>query len=147
VTIRRAQRDDARVIADLLGDLGYPVAPEAVHSRLDALGEGDLVLLADDGAGLIALHRVPRLAEGGAFARITALVVAPVHREQGVGRRLLTAAEQVARKWDCDRLEVSSGRRPEREGAHALYIAAGFCDTSAQSVRYWKGVRAEGAPA
>jgi GNAT superfamily N-acetyltransferase len=147
VKIREAQSDDAGAIADLLADLGYPTAPEAVRSRLGALGDGDLVLLADDGVGLIALHRVPRLAEGGAFTRITALVVARSYRSRGIARGLLAAAEQVARRWGCDVLEVSSGRRSERADAHALYSAAGFSDTSARSVRYWKAVPTDVAPA
>jgi GNAT superfamily N-acetyltransferase len=147
VKIRQAQAGDARVIADLLAELGYPTEPHVVHARLEALGEGDLVLFAEGGAGLIALHRVPRLAEGGAFARITALVVARAYRGQGVAGRLLAAAEQAARRWGCDLLEVSSGRRPQRAQAHALYVAAGFSDTSGQSVRYWKAVPSDAGPA
>jgi hypothetical protein len=38
----------------------------------------------------------------------------------------------------CALIEVSSGRRPEREPAHALYRAAGFADTAERSVPYWK---------
>jgi GNAT superfamily N-acetyltransferase len=144
--IREAQSDDARLIAALLADLGYPTEPEAVRSRLAALGDGDLILVRDDGVGLITLHRVPRLAEGGAFARITALVVARAYRGQGIARGLLVAAEQVARRWGCDLLEVSSGRRPERAEAHKLYLANGFSDTAGRSVRYWKRVPPNGAP-
>lgn len=39
-------------------------------------------------------------------------------------------------------LEVSSGRRPERDPAHAFYRAAGFADTGERSVRYWKRLAA-----
>ena len=56
----------------------------------------------------------------------------------GVATALLAAAEQRAREWGCDLLEVSSGRRPERDPAHALYRAAGFADTGERSMRYWK---------
>ncbi len=88
--------------------------------------------------GLIALHRIPLLAEGGAIARITALVVAPAQRDCGIAGALLAAAEQTARHWGCHLLEVSSARRPDRQAAHALYRAAGFTDTNARSARYWK---------
>jgi GNAT superfamily N-acetyltransferase len=135
MTVRRAEAADAEAISGLLAQLGRPTSPEAIRARL---GETDAVLLADDGAGLIGLHRVPRLAEGGAFARITALVVAEAHRGEGVAQALLAAAEATARDWGCNLLEVSSGRRPEREPGHRFYRAAGFEDRAERSVRYWK---------
>lgn len=136
--VRPARRQDAPVIASLLAELGYPASDGQVDSRLSALGPDDLVLLTDDGLGMIALHRVPRLAEGGAFARITALVVHRDGRRRGVARALLHEAEDAACRWGCSFIEVSSGRRPERAPAHRLYAAAGFADTSPGSVRYWK---------
>jgi GNAT superfamily N-acetyltransferase len=126
------------VISNLLAELGYPVSGEEVARRLDALGPDDLVLLADAGAGLVVLHRIPRFAEGDPFVRITALVVRGQERGSGVGRALLDAAEEAARQWGCSLIEVSSGRRPERERAHRFYRAAGFTDASSRSVRYWK---------
>jgi GNAT superfamily N-acetyltransferase len=138
MTIRPVQTDDAPFVATLLAELGYPSTPEEVARRIGALEDSDAVLIAD--AGLIALHRVPRLAEGGAFARITALVVGSQRRREGVAQSLLDAAEDVARRWDCDLLEVSSGRRPERSPAHAFYLAAGFEDAAPSSTRYWKRI-------
>jgi GNAT superfamily N-acetyltransferase len=93
--VRSALPEDAGVIAELLAQLGYPTAPEDVDRRLRALGPDDVVLLADDTAGLIALHRVPLLAEGGALVRITALVVRSEMRGRGVARQLLEACEQA----------------------------------------------------
>jgi GNAT superfamily N-acetyltransferase len=136
--VRRARPADAGVVAELLGELGYPTADEEVRRRLAALGPNDLVLLAFDGAGMVALHRVPLLAEGGAFLRITALVVRREARGRGVGRALLAASEDAARRLGCSLIEVSSGRRPERDPAHRFYNAAGFTDTASRSVRYWK---------
>src|SRR3954452_24472691 len=136
--VRRARQDDAAVLADLVGELGYGAADDDMERRLAALGPDALVLLAHDGAGMVALHRVPRVAEGGAFVRITALVVRREARGRGVARALLNASESAARHWGCDLIEVSSGRRPERAFAHRFYRAAGFTDASPKSVRYWK---------
>jgi GNAT superfamily N-acetyltransferase len=49
---------------------------------------------------------------------------APEHRGQGVGRRLLEAAEATARQLDCCKLtlEVQENNHPARR----LYAAAGF---------------------
>jgi GNAT superfamily N-acetyltransferase len=142
VKVRQAHEGDAEVIARLLEELGYPSPPAQVRERLHALSDADLVLLAGDGAGLVALHRIPRIAEGGQFARITALVVREGWRGQGVARRLLEEAEGAARAWGCQLLEVSAGRRPERDAAHAAYRAAGFADAADRSVRYRKELAA-----
>lgn len=138
--IRPATADDSGEIARLLTALGYPATPDQARERLSALEESDCVLIAE--GGLVALHRVPRLAEGSPLGRITALAVAPERRGRGVGRALLSAAETVARGWGCAVLEVSSGRRPERDAAHAFYRATGFHDAAAESVRYWKPLTA-----
>jgi GNAT superfamily N-acetyltransferase len=134
--IHEAAPRDAPEIAALLAELGYPTEPPVVERRLSALTDADAVLLAD--GGLVALHRIPRIADGGTLARVTALVVAADRRGQGLATALVAAAEDRAREWGCDLLEVSCGRRPERGPAHAFYRAAGFSDTSDRSVRYWK---------
>ena len=141
VDVRPAELQDAPAIAELLTDLGYPSGPSEVEQRLSRLDHADRVLVTD--GGLVALHRLPRLAEGGPFARITALVVAPRDRGKGIGRALLSAAEEVARSWGCDLIEVSSGRRPERLAAHAFHGAAGYEHTGVHSVRYWKQLARE----
>ncbi|MDQ6819304.1 MAG: GNAT family N-acetyltransferase [Actinomycetota bacterium] len=134
--IRPARTADCREIAELLTALGYPATPAQARDRLGALDESDCVLIGE--GGLIAMRRVPRLAEGTPLARITALAVAPERRGKGVGRALLSAAEDVARGWGCALLEVSSGRRPERGAAHAFYRATGFDEAAALSIHYWK---------
>lgn len=139
VVVRPAVHEDASSVAELLTQLGYPVDTEELEGRLAALGPNDLVLVAEDCVGVVALHRVPRIAEGGAFVRITALAVREGERGHGVGQALLEATEAAARRWGCDLIEVSSGRRPEREPAHRFYRAAGFTDTSERSARYHSG--------
>jgi GNAT superfamily N-acetyltransferase len=138
VKIRRARVSDATAIAALLTELGYPAGAAEVGDRLGRLDGSDCVLIT--AGGLIALHRVSRLAEGSPFARITALVVAADRRGQGIAGALLGAAEEVARDWGCPLIEVSSARRPERDAAHSFYVAAGFEDTGQRSVRYWKSL-------
>ncbi|WP_101953346.1 GNAT family N-acetyltransferase [Mycobacterium intracellulare] len=137
--IRRARSFDASNVAALLTELGYPASPTEVTDRLGRLDRSDCVLIT--AGGLIALHRVPRLAEGSPFARITALVVTADRRGQGIGNALLNAAEDVARDWDCSLIEVSSARRNDRDRAHSFYAKSGFEDTGERSVRYWKTLR------
>jgi GNAT superfamily N-acetyltransferase len=58
------------------------------------------------------------------LCRITAFVVAERHRGRGVGRQLAQAVVDFARKRDCFRVEVTSGRGCR--GAHAFYRGVGF---------------------
>ena len=142
--IRPATPDDAAAIAELLRALGYPASPARVLSWLGELGDADRVLVSD--GGLIALHRIPRIAEGSPFVRITALIVSPERRREGLGRALLGAAEEIARGWGCELLEVSSALRPERDAAHRFYPAVGFERASEHSLHYWKRLRDDAAP-
>jgi GNAT superfamily N-acetyltransferase len=103
--VRPATREDAPEIAELLAALGYPTASLEVEKRLSMLDNSDAVLVT--AGGMIVLHRIPRLAEGDAIARITALVVAPERRGEGIGQAPLAAAEGVARRWGCNLVEVS----------------------------------------
>jgi GNAT superfamily N-acetyltransferase len=110
VRVREATREDAAAVAQFLDELGFPADPGTVTRRLAGLGPNDVVLIAD--GGLVALHQIPLLAEGGALARITALVVSSAQRRAGLATDLLAATEGVARRWGCDRIEVSSAGGP-----------------------------------
>jgi GNAT superfamily N-acetyltransferase len=137
--VREATAADAEAVSRLLSELGYPATARAVSERLDLLTNWDRVLVTGDGrSGLVAVHRIPRLAEGDGVARITALVVAADARRHRVATALIAAAEDVALEWDCSLMEVSSGRRPQRDAAHAFYEALGYTDAAQSSVRYWK---------
>lgn len=136
--VRPAAQSDAEVVARLLAQLGYPATEATVRARLAQLTQDDRVLLSEDGSGLIALHRINRIAEGDPLLRITALVVEAAARGRGVGRALLSEAESLARQWGCRQLEVSSGRKPGREAAHRFYPAEGFADAASHHVFYLK---------
>ncbi|MBD2770411.1 GNAT family N-acetyltransferase [Hymenobacter sp. BT664] len=127
VSIRPAYEADARALAPLLTELGYPTAEPAVRDRLAVLsttGEQALVAVAQGHVvALVLLHRtwfLHRPPDG----RIVTLVVAASHRGRGIGAQLLAAAEEVFRQWGCGRAEVSSGAT--REAAHRFYCRVGY---------------------
>ena len=128
-TIRRAQCDDAPSIAELLTALGYPSSPAQAERRLgEASASSDsAVFVAEAGQrvlGLLSFHRIPLFHADGFLGRITSLIVAPEHRERGIGRLLVAAAEEFAWAHDCTRMELTSGdHRPE---AHAFYEHLGY---------------------
>lgn len=143
--VRPAVELDAAAVGSLISDLGYELASEIVERRLVTFSASadDIVAVAveasDQVVGVVSAHIVPMFAERApAFVRITALVVAPDRSRLGIGRRLIGFVEYVARERGARLLEVSSGRRAERDAAHRFYPAVGFEDASATAVRYRK---------
>jgi N-acetylglutamate synthase-like GNAT family acetyltransferase len=138
VMVRDATIDDAPVLAPLLGELGYPVAADALASRLRRMfGRDDQrILVAErDGAalGLLALHVFPVLAYDRDLAMIMALVVTGGARGLGVGRALVERADAVGKSLGASRLMVTTHVR--RADAHAFYERLGFEFTGRRYVR------------
>jgi GNAT superfamily N-acetyltransferase len=158
VKVREARPDDAGAVAALLGELGYPSTAAEVGRRLsiwldepysrvllatsdatsDPAGKTGSGAAGDSGrvVGSMSVHAIPHLERDGRWLRIESLVVAAGVRGSGAGRRLVEAAEKVARSWDCHAIEVTSSRH--REGAHAFYKRLGFADICHRSGRFWK---------
>ena len=139
MTVRRARLEDAGALGRLFRGLGYPDADDGLAQRLDELRADPrsavLVATGDDGeaVGVATVALVPVAHDPAPWSRITALVVHPASRRHGVGRALVAAAEDVARRAGASRLEVTSAAR--REDAHRFYLACGFAPGSAHFLK------------
>jgi len=138
--IRPAHVTDAAALNELLHQLGYPQDGTATtEGRIQAWGDepSSAVYVADSGGdllGLVAVHLCPFFERAGSWGRIVALVVADQARGQGVGGRLVTAAETFAASRGCVRMEVTSAAR--RRDAHAFYRRRGFVDQTGRAARF-----------
>ncbi|OON68753.1 GNAT family N-acetyltransferase [Hymenobacter sp. CRA2] len=136
VTFRSATLADAAALAGLISLVGYPTDAAVLSRHLSNLtAAGDQVLVAElQGrvAGYAHLHRMPFL-HRAPDGRVVTLVVAEELRSQGLGRRLLQAAEQVLRQWGCGRIEITSGF--QREAAHRFYRREGYEEQSKRFVK------------
>ena len=133
--IREAVPGDAPQVAELLTELGYPVGASEAAERL-ARGT-ETVFVAADGhrlLGLMTIWSQLPIAHARPTARVTALVVRPEARRQGLGGSLVQHALEWARSAGCEGVELTSGIRPEREDAHRFYERLGFRRTSH---RFW----------
>ena len=127
--IRSARSDDAPRIAELLAVLGYPSPVADVKRRIADCAASALttVLVAESVGrivGVISFHCIPLFHADGFLGRITSLVVATDCRQHGVGRLLVSAAEEFAWSHGCVRVEVTSG--DHRADAHAFYEKLGY---------------------
>lgn len=136
--LRPAELVDAAMVADLLGELGYPCSLDDAGDRIAHLEDHpghELLLLEIDGrcCGLLALDHMYSLPLGRSSCRISALVVADHCRGRGLGRWLVGEAERRARMAGATRIEVSSAGH--RKDAHKLYRECGFEDGSVRLVK------------
>jgi GNAT superfamily N-acetyltransferase len=131
VKIRRARRGDAKRIAQLSGELGYPATAAQVATRLRKLkptSKHAVFVAESPGAatGLIGwVHvSVSHLLESDMRAEVNGLIVAEGQRSAGAGAKLLEAAEEWARKRSCRGMNVRSN--VIRERAHGFYERNGY---------------------
>jgi predicted N-acetyltransferase YhbS len=127
--IRPATPADAEAIAHLLDQLGYPTSTADVPDRLArATGHGRGVVLVAERAGavvgLATLHVLSVVNRPADVAWLTALVVDAGARRSGVGRALVAAVEDYARRAGCERLSVTTHER--RADAHSFYAGLGL---------------------
>jgi GNAT superfamily N-acetyltransferase len=134
-TIRRATREDAAAIGQLLHDFNRefdePVPPPAeIAERVAELmhdGDETIVLLTDgpDGPEGLALMRLrPSLWSRALECYLAELYVIPERRRQGRGLALMKAVMATARAAGADHIELGTGEHDT--GARALYERLGF---------------------
>lgn len=131
-TIRQAAASDAAAIARLLGQLGYPTEAGDVPERLDRIESRHqaAVFLAERSGrvvGLATVHLLSIVNRRRDVALLTALVVDAADRGTGVGRALVQAVEDFARRAGCERLSVTT--QESRTDAHAFYKRVGLPHT------------------
>ncbi len=128
LTIREAEPSDAVFLADLVDQLGYPAAPDEIRRRMEQLGrDGQTTLVAElDGgpAGVAVIQISPVLLENAPTCRLAVLVVADPARRQGIGRALVLAVEEEARRSGCNWIVLESGAW--RDKAHDFYRSLGY---------------------
>lgn len=117
------------MLAALLGELGYPTDAAAVEARLEPLlGEewSEIWVAVDRGRaiGFTACLSLSLIHRDRPTCRLATLVVADGARSQGIGAALVERVEDAARRWGCDRIEVTSG--DDRPDAQRFYLREGF---------------------
>lgn len=145
-SVRPMEERDARSVARLSGELGYPADARDIVRRLGGLaGRPDMALLvAVDPAGAILgwIHvSEDSTLTDGPIAEIRGLVVEEGSRGRGVGRALVEASERWAVSRGYPRVRVRS--RIARADAHRFYEACGYALEKTQHV-FFKPIRGPG---
>lgn len=126
--LRPARPDDAEEITRLSVELGYPAAPEAIAANLSALlaSARYLVTVAAQGPRLLGWAVVERrlALESGERAELTGLVVSASARRMGIGKALVSAAEQWGSEQGLESIYVRSN--VARQESHPFYLGLGY---------------------
>ena len=141
--MRIATTSDAEQVGRLLHDFNREFeaptpAPEILAARLQRLmAAGDTtVLLAGEGPdGLVVLRYRPAIWTEALECWLAELYVTPQRRGRGLGRELLEAAIDQARKHGADRMELATGL--DDSAARSLYERLGFSKGSGDDVTYF----------
>jgi GNAT superfamily N-acetyltransferase len=135
IKIRKAKRSDAKALALLSTELGYPATAAQMNDRLAHFRgnprHGVFVAELDGVVGWLQVSVVESL-ESGSFAEILGLVVAKLHQGQGIGTCLVSAAEAWATSKRCARIRVRANR--VRAQARKFYKKLGYSLTKTQNV-------------
>lgn len=135
-------------VPELLSEVGIQTSLAEIHSRIEALPRHDRILLALDGERLIAFAhlKISHDLLTDETAEVASIVVRASHRRQGVGRRLIAAAEAWARESGRARLLLRTD--VVRTDAHAFYVAQGYeqATTMLEFVRDLERARQAEAP-
>ena len=137
--VRRAEAGDAgdigRLLHDFNAEFGEPTpGADAVAERVRALlaaGEMIVVLGGDGPDGLAVLRPRPALLTEGLECYLEALYVVPARRGRGLGRAILEAAMDVARREGA--IEMHLGTSERDVAARALYESLGFSNRDGQA--------------
>lgn len=130
--VRRAQPADADAIGRLLHDVHTEFdeltpGPQAVAERVRNLiadGEISVVVAGADPVGLAVLRFRPSLWQAALECYLEELYVVPDRRGQGIGRALMDAAIDVARREGAADMSLATGE--DDVAARALYESLGF---------------------
>jgi GNAT superfamily N-acetyltransferase len=133
--VRRATRDDAGAIGQLLHDFNREYdepapAPAEIAERIAELIDGgdETIVLLTDGLegpdGLAVLRLRPNLWSPALECYLAELYVIPARRRQGRGLALMEAAMATARAVGADRMDLGTGE--DDTGARALYERLDF---------------------
>jgi ribosomal protein S18 acetylase RimI-like enzyme len=135
--VRAARPEDARSIALLSRELGYPADAKSTRERLRRiLGRDDqrvVVAVAPGGAVCGWLQAQSNVViESGLRVEITGLVVSDGMRRRGVGRSLVAQAETWAREISAETIVVRSNTK--RIESHGFYPSLGYLPSKTQVV-------------
>ena len=121
-------------------DLGYVCEKEMVKMRLANIDHNrECVFVADEGSKVIGFIHVEiyEILYAPSMANILGIAVSSEYRRQGIGKLLLSKAEEWAKRKGINMMRLNSGAA--RIEAHEFYRGLGYNDEKTQ-IRFIKSL-------
>lgn len=133
IQIRAATISDVESIKSLLATLGYELDNKQLQKNMEALRNNaankTLLAMSNNAViGLVAVSWQQMLHHAAPVARITDLVVKEDQQGRGIGQKLLSVAEDIAKENGCPYIELTTALH--RKEAQNFYARAGYEQTS-----------------
>lgn len=140
VIVRDARPEDVEALTALMTDLGYPTTVDEFRKRFENISAHPdyhtiVAVAGREIVGMAGLSKNIFYEMNGNYMRILAFVVKKTSRKLGIGKILIDAAEDWARKQGLCAIMISSGNRAERDAAHAFYQKMGYAIKSSGFVK------------
>lgn len=134
--VREIRLEDAGEVAELSGELGYPVSPpdmaKRIHAQLQLRDHVTYLACLDNRVvGWIDVAITHHL-QAESCAEIGGFVVSGAVRSLGIGKQLLAAAERWAAERGLRHVLVRS--QIARDRAHQFYLREGYKQTKTSAV-------------
>ena len=129
MAIRKMVQDDFKAVCDLTKQLGYPMLEFRMYERLQCIlnrPEHGAFVVERDGmvVGWIHMYVAHIIEAPDSYVEIGGLVVDESHRGAGIGRALIEAAEDWARRSGLYDIRLRSAIK--RVEAHKFYESLGY---------------------
>ncbi|MEK3735472.1 MULTISPECIES: GNAT family N-acetyltransferase [Paenibacillus] len=129
--IRNFEQKDLEAVTSLMRELNYPTTLNVMRERMEAMSADPLhcnMVAELDGkvVGMIMLRQVKSFVKTEQVTQITSVIVTSNCRGQGIGKRLIRAAEAWGKQQGSNLLFLVSGNREELAPEHAFYEHIGF---------------------
>ena len=129
--LREVQISDTVALMSLMAQLGYAIDEKTLSEniqqyRQQAKQKSWVAEIAGQVIGCIAVAITDYLHRRGSFLRVMTLVVAQEHRRSGVGKSLISFAEQFSIEQGCVKIELTTAMHREKLGSHQFYQSLGY---------------------
>lgn len=143
IETRNASIEDIKHIANLMCELGYPTDYETLIKRFKAFisHEGYGVAVGCDNkvvAGFVAWSNSKLFVSNTTRFRIEGLIVDEKYRGLGIGKALMEHVEKIAKLNKPSIVDLTSGKRREKDGTHDFYKKIGYENQGPMSKVYFR---------
>lgn len=136
IQIRKIAVEDAKSVASLSEQLGYPLPIAEITERIKEISsrEDHISFIALENEIIVGwIHAFKSvLLESRAFVEIGGLVVDENFRGKGIGKKLVQSVQQWSTEKKINEIRVRS--HVKRKGAHQFYTIIGFTEIKEQKV-------------